>query len=94
MSKETWHRKLESIQFYIITFRMLSIFLLVSFILNLLLGGLIYYKYFHQGEHAYYATNGIVSPIRLTARDQPNFSSQAILSTPKAIRQADKPIPE
>lgn len=94
MSKETWHKKLESVQFYIVTFRRLNFFLLLSFILNIILGVVIYYKYFHQGDHAYYASNGVVSPEKLTVRDEPNLSSQAILSTPKAIREADKPIPE
>lgn len=94
MSKEIWHKKLESIQFYILTYRRMCVFLLFSCLLNLIFGGLIYYKYFHRGEHAFYASNGIVSPIKLTARDKPNFSSQALLSTPKSTTQADKPIPE
>ncbi|WP_367606363.1 phosphoesterase [Legionella sp. W05-934-2] len=94
MSKEAWYRKLESIQFYIVTFRRLSGFLLVSFIVNVIFGVLIYFKYFHQGDHVYYATNGIVSPEKLTPRDEPNFSSEALLATPKTVQEASKPIPD
>ncbi len=92
MTKETWHRKLQSIQFYIISFRRMCFFLLFSFCLNIIIGALIYYKYFHRGQHVFYATNGIVSPIKLTARDEPNYSSQALLASPPVAQQPDKQI--
>ncbi len=80
MSRETWALIKHSKRFYIQTFRRAGTALFVSAIINLCLGGAIYYVYFGEPGHDFYATNGVTPPVKLTSMDAPNNTSVALLA--------------
>ena len=93
MSRGTWGLIKQSKLFYILTYRRTSNMLVVSVILNLLLGLAVYYSYFQWPDHNYYATNGITYPDRLISMDAPNRSSVALLA-PDVIDNNDATVPQ
>ena len=62
------------------SYRRGTLVLLVSVILNAVLGFAIVHVYFSQPEHDFYATDGETPPKTLTAMGQPNYSASALLA--------------
>ena len=68
--------------------------LVVSLGLNLLLGLAIYYLHMHQPERDYYATSGIIPPIKLTPMAEPNYSATPLLEPDPTNDDEPKVIPQ
>ena len=94
MSRGTWELIKKSKRFYVNTFRRAGSALLVSVIGNLSLSLLIYYVYFNQPGHDFYATNGVTAPIMLTPMDVANSTSVAMLANDPPDDNDIKVIPE
>lgn len=94
MSRGTWSLIKQSKRFYVNTFRRAGSALFVSVIINLSLGVAIYYVYFSQPEHDFYATSGVTPPIMLTAMDVPNETSVALLANDPDDQDDTKVIPQ
>ena len=94
MSRETWALIKHSKRFYIQTYRRAGTALFVSAIINLCLGGAIYYAYFSEPGHDFYATNGITKPEQLTPMDSPNNTSVALLANDDNDNDDVKVIPQ
>ena len=95
MSRETWHLIIHSKHFYVHTYRRVGNVVLLSMILNFCLGCGLYYVYFNRPDAAYYATNGITAPDRLTSMDMPNDTSAALLAEESATpNYNNKPVPQ
>lgn len=93
MSKLVWQRIKLSKRFYVRTYRKLGGVLLSSVIVNLLLGFAIIYVKSKMPEPDYYSTYGEVPPVKLTALDGPNYSSQALLPDDRQYDDNQKQIP-
>ena len=94
MSRETWGLLKKSKRFYVVTFRRTGSALLVSVIGNLVFGLAIYYVYFNEPGHDFYATSGVTAPIMLTAMDVPNTTSVALLANDPVNDNDIKVIPQ
>lgn len=94
MSRETWLSIKNSKAFYVQSYRRACTLVIASLGVNLALGGAIYYAYFNQPEREYYATNGIMPPVKLAPRNTPNDSSAALLPPDPVNDQPVKAIPE
>ena len=80
MSKKAWNNIKNSKRFYVRTYRKLGSMLLFSATLNVCLGLGIYHVYFNLPERDFYATFGEVPPVKLTAMEEPNYSSVPLLA--------------
>ena len=94
MGRETWNTIKQSKSFYVRTYRMTGTLIIVSLLLNLLMGLIIYYLYFHQPARDFYATSGIIPPIKLKALDEPNNSPTALLPPDPVNDESVKVIPQ
>ncbi|KTC85953.1 MULTISPECIES: type IVB secretion system protein IcmM/DotJ [Legionella] len=94
MSRETWNTIINSKSFYVRTYRMGGRTLIISLIINILLGLAIYYLYFHQPERDFYATSGITPPIQLKPMDEPNYSATPLLAPDPIENNTVKVIPQ
>lgn len=94
MSRETWNTIKHSKRFYVDTYRKASGALVISMLLNLLMGIAIHYMYFHQPEHDFYATNGVTPPVQLTYMDEPNNTSVPLLGNDSDEQNEYKVIPQ
>ena len=94
MSRETWNTIKRSKFFYVRTYRAAGTLLIVSLALNLLMGLIIYYLYFHQPARDFYATSGITSPIKLNPMDEPNNSETPLLAPDPINDDTVKVIPQ
>lgn len=79
MQRETWRLLISSKRFYVGTFRFAESALILSFVVNVLLGGALFYAYLKVPARHFYATNGEVPPTELTAMTAPNETSVALL---------------
>lgn len=79
MSKQVWRAIKNSKRFYVRYYRKLGTVLLISVILNVMLGMAIYRIYFNLPEPDFYATYGDTPPVLLKALDEPNYSSTPLL---------------
>lgn len=94
MSRETWHLIKQSKRFYVSTYRNVGTALVMSVVINLILGCGIYYTYFNLPEPEFYATSGIAPPVLLTALDMPNNTSVALLAPDPDVETNVKKIPQ
>lgn len=94
MSRETWNLIKDSKRFYIGTYRKIGTALIISVMVNLVLGCGIYYTYLNLPNPEFYATNGMTPPVLLTAMDIPNNTSVALLAPDPAVESNVKRIPE
>ncbi len=94
MGRENWNRIKQSKWFYIQGYRRAGKWLMVSIGINLLLGLMIYYIHLNEPEHDFYATSGIVPPVKLTPLYAPNNSATALLGADPASDENVKVIPE
>ncbi len=81
MRREVWRLMINSKRFYVGTFRFAETALVFSLTISVLLGMGLFYVYLHTPERHYYATNGEVPPSELTAMDEANESSTALLAS-------------
>lgn len=93
MSRGTWEIIKHSKSFYIRTYRLGVKSLIISMVINLLLGLMVCYVHFYQLEPDYYATSGIVPPIRLAALLTPNYSNAPLLEPDPIEEEVTKMIP-
>lgn len=94
MSRGTWAKIRQSNRFYIDTYRRGATALLVSVLLNVFLGLALYHFYFNQPEPDFYATDGVTPPVPLTAMNQPNNSSDALLTNDQNDYDNTKAVPQ
>lgn len=94
MSRQTWNLTKQSKQFYVLTYRKAGTALIISVIINLFLCLGIYYIYFGQPDHDFYATNGVTHPDRLIPMDAPNNSSAALLAPDPSDENDNKVMPQ
>jgi intracellular multiplication protein IcmM len=94
LSRGTWADIIQSSYFYINTYRRGIFVLIVSVILNVLLLMALYYRYFHQNAPDFYATDGVTPPVPLTAMEQPNNSSSALLADEQSDYDNNKVVPQ
>ncbi|KTC66537.1 Dot/Icm secretion system protein ImcM [Legionella adelaidensis] len=94
MSRGAWNLTKQSKRFYVQTYRRAGTSLVVSLLINLLLGLGIYYTYFHLPEPDFYSTDGITPPVQLTPMDEPNRSSVPLLASDQESDYGNKVIPE
>ena len=79
MSRAVWHRQIASKFFHVYYYRKLAKWLLLINILNLGLIIWIGYIFTSRNEPNFYATNGYMPPIEITAMNQANESAEALL---------------
>ena len=94
MTRSVWRSKVTSKSFYIRTYRRLCGWIVISLLLSLVLCVAISYRFFHQPERRYYATNGSTAPVALEPLDAANQSAQALLPPDPVIPEQTKFIPE
>lgn len=93
MSRGTWEIIKHSKSFYIRTYRLGVKSLIISMLINLLLGLIICYLHFYQVEPDFYATSGVVPPVKLTVMNTPNYSNTPLLEPEPVEEEATKMIP-
>lgn len=84
MSRETWDHIKQTKRFYVGVYRKTSTALIVSCLLNLGLGVILYYMYFNQPDRNYYSTDGVTPPVPLTPLSEPNMTSVPLLAADEA----------
>lgn len=94
MSRETWRLLKQSKRFYVGTYRRAGSALILSVAMNVLLGIAIYYIYYSEPEHTFYATNGVTAPELLTAMTSPNTTSVPLLANDPDNDNEIKVMPE
>lgn len=94
MSRETWTQIKNDKNFNVHVYRNSLTVLVFSLLLNLVLGLLIFHYYVNIPERDYYATSGIVSPVKLTAMLTPNYSSKALLDPDPPTDDTPRVIPQ
>lgn len=94
MSRANWVLVKQSKRFYANTYRMASKVLILSLIVNLCLGILIYYTYFNKPSRDYYATSGITPPVQLTPMEQANITDVPLLAEEQQVNSDTKVIPQ
>ncbi len=94
MSREKWKLIKNRKGFYIIFYRNLGTLLVCFVSLNLILGLCVAKVYFARGEHQFYATNGVSSPLELTSMNQANTTSAALLPDDPVDDSTEKVIPQ
>ena len=94
MSRETWALIKQSKRFYVETYRGVGFGLIISVSINMALGLVLYFLYFSQPEHDFYATSGVVAPVQLTSMDAPNDSATPLLAADNDEANDNKVIPQ
>ncbi|KTC91032.1 type IVB secretion system protein IcmM/DotJ [Fluoribacter dumoffii] len=94
MSRETWELIKSSKNFYVNSYRRGLIALIISLLLNCILGFFIVYVHLTEPERDFYATSGIAPPIQLQPLSAPNYSSNALLPPDPPAESEDKLIPQ
>ncbi len=94
MRREVWRLLIRSKRFYVGTFRFAENMLVLSLLMNVLLGVGLFYVYLHMPARQFFATNGVVPPTELTAMDEPNETSVPLLAADPDINDDVKLIPK
>lgn len=94
MQRETWRLQIRSKRFYVRTFRFAESALIVMIGVNIFLGLATLYVYTRIPERHYYATNGEVPPMELTALNAPNETSVPLLAADPVVDDAKKIMPK
>lgn len=94
MSRTTWNFIKHSKNFYVITYRRVGTWLVLSMLLNVVLGLGIHYSYFHEPSPTFYSTDGVTPPTELTPMDERNYTSVPLLASDVETTQAVKVIPQ
>ncbi len=93
MTKAVWQHIKNSKRFYVRTYRNIGSMLLVSVIINVLLGVFVAFVYFELPEPDFYATYGEIPPIKLFAMNSPNYSSTPLLPDDRQYESDERQIP-
>ncbi len=94
MSRGTWNKIKEGKLFNVIIYRVTLTALIISSSITIVLCLAIIYMYTHKPIEDYYATSGIVPPVPLTVRADPNYSTQALLPPDPIDSDDTKIIPD
>jgi intracellular multiplication protein IcmM len=94
MSRETWALIKNKKNFNVHVYRRGLFLIIISLLLNVIIGLLMFYFYVNQPERDYYATNGITPPIKLTSMSAPNASSKALLPPDPPTDDVQRVIPQ
>ncbi len=94
MSRESWNLIKHSKRFYVSTYRKAGSALVISILINLMLGLAVYYTYFTRPEPDFYATSGMTPPIQLTYMDERNNTSVPLLASDQDDDYNNKVIPQ
>lgn len=94
MSREKWELIKHAKNFNVRIFRKGTTTLIGSLIVNVLLVIMIFYVYINQPLRDFYATNGEMPPIKLTAMLEENKKSTALLPPDPPEENVQKEIPE
>lgn len=94
MSREKWKLIKRKKGFYVSIYRKLQGMLIFLVALNLILGLAVIKVYIGRPDNQFYATNGVGAPEELTAMDEANMTSVALLPNDPVDEDADKVIPQ
>ena len=94
MSRETWALIKNKKNFNVHVYRRGLFLIIISLLLNVIIGLLMFYLYVNQPERDYYATYGITPPIKLTSMSAPNASSNALLPPDPPTDDVQRVIPQ
>lgn len=94
MSRTSWELIKGHKNFYVNVYRRGLTILIGSVLLNVGIGLLIAFAYFHQPVRDYYATSGITPPIKLNPMSAPNMSSQPLLEPDPPTENEERLIPQ
>ena len=94
MARSAWRTTIASRYFYVRTYRRLLFMIMLSLSVSALLGMSIVYVYFNQPPRAFYATNGITSPMLLHSLNAPNQTANFLLAEEPPSTEAAKVIPK
>ncbi len=94
MSRETWNLLRNAKRFYVRSFRWTGSLVIISVLMNLLLGMAVYYVYFNQPEHDFYVTDGVTPPVSLTPMDEANETSVPLLANDPGTDDETRAIPQ
>ncbi|MFT4058652.1 MAG: type IVB secretion system protein IcmM/DotJ [Legionella sp.] len=94
MNRESWNLIKSNKNFDVNVYRRGLIVLILSLILNTILGLLLFYIYITVPERDYYATNGVTPPVKLTPMASANMSSTALLAPEPPPDNVEKMIPQ
>jgi intracellular multiplication protein IcmM len=93
MGKAIWNSIIQSKLFYVRTYRLSLLILVISMIVNMGLLIFTILTYLSRPIPDFYATSGVIAPIQLTALYQPNHGPNALLPPDPPTDDQDKPIP-
>lgn len=93
MNKDTWALIRGNKNFNIRVFRRGTIVLIVSLVLNCILGLLIHLEYKKLPQPEYYETNGITEPMKLKPLNAPNRTSVPLLEPDQPPESEEKILP-
>ncbi|MDP1602315.1 MAG: type IVB secretion system protein IcmM/DotJ [Legionella sp.] len=94
MSRGNWNRIKLSKFFYVNMYRKLMTLIIASQGLNVLFCLAVTYTHLQQPERTFYATSGIIPPIKLNPLDAANKSAEALLPPDPVDDNEIKVIPE
>lgn len=94
MSRGKWKQIQKRKGFYQRNYRILGSVLVLSTILNLILGLSVGYHYLNRKDNKFYATNGAMPPEELTPMDQRNMTSVSLLPDDPVNDEEAKVIPQ
>jgi intracellular multiplication protein IcmM len=94
MSRVSWDVIKRSKGFYINSYRLGLMALIISMLLNCFFGAMIAYIQLTEPERDFYATSGIAPPIQLKALLTPNYSSSPLLPPDPPAENENKLIPQ
>jgi intracellular multiplication protein IcmM len=94
MSRGNWNRIKLSKFFYVNTYRNMMTLIIASQVLNVLFCLAVTYAHLQQPERTFYATSGIIPPIKLNPLDAPNESAEALLPPDPVSDDETRAIPE
>ena len=94
MSRETWSLIKRNKNFNVHVYRRGLILIILSLIVSCIFGLLMFYIYVNLPERDYYATSGIIPPIKLKSMSAPNASSKALLEPDPPTDDVQRAIPQ
>lgn len=94
MGQEAWNTIRKTKGFYVRIYRKAGTYAVVSVGINFFLGLMICYHHFREPTPNFYATSGIVPPVRLFARTTPNYLPTALLAPDPVSGNNKKVIPQ
>lgn len=94
MSRETWALIKNNKNFNVHVYRRGLLMIMISLVLSCIIGVLMFYLYINRPERDYYATSGIIPPIKLQPLSAPNQTSTALLPPDPPTDDVQRVIPQ